>query len=711
VASVVVLYIEDGVVGPHLELLRRVCNPRSKSKPHVTVRYFDKLGIPDEYLSVETKTIDLVEPGSFGLTSRKPGVPRVVYFKCESDDLLPLEHKPHFPASEFHITVYDGKSLVFAKKLLAVLNSYSWGLRIPLPQGTRLTKIQLKSRRGSKKGTDSPREPRLDLERLYFEIFATPLDIERLQHINNAHRLELVRRICDSLQEAVNAYEKVEYEQSEHDLAQEKWAEQGHPDIHLTPPELASAIAEYAVSQMPAETFEIHFGDPAVGNGAFYSGLLKAAQKRDLHIASAVGIDINPEQVVTAQKRWGRRGMLAMQGDYLHMERLPRRNLVLANPPFLRHQAIEPHYKHELRDRASSIMGMRINARSGLHVYFLLLSHEWLDANAISAWLLPAEFMQTAYGEAVRHYLTHRVKLLRIHVFGHSDPQFENAKVLPAVVVFKNAPADNAAAILSMGGTLRVPQREELALLDDLRSAKKWSIPFRRASPAATGEIRIGDLFEVKRGIATGANKYFIMDRRAASEAGLPRRVLKPIMPKAMKLLDDVVESDGDGYPRIAPQLCVLDCNLSRAQIKAQYPRLLKYLNSAKSLGVLDRTLVRERQPWYRQERREPAPFLFTYMGRGTTKSPPLRFIWNKSEAIATNTYLMLYPRAALARTLKETPNAFRELFDVLKETASEAIHHSARMHAEGLHKVEPGELRDVRLARIPDWLKAHDPR
>ena len=64
--TVSVLYVNDKVVGPHLDLLRRVCEPASLSRPHVTVRYFDRLPITAEHLNTSVDHIDIIEPGAFG---------------------------------------------------------------------------------------------------------------------------------------------------------------------------------------------------------------------------------------------------------------------------------------------------------------------------------------------------------------------------------------------------------------------------------------------------------------------------------------------------------------------------------------------------------------------------------------------------------------------------------------------------------------------
>ena len=698
--TVSVLYIDDKVVGPHLELLRNVCEPFSKSRPHVTVRYFEKLAIPENHLDVPVTHIDLMEAGSFGLDSDK-SAQRTVYIRCESDELLLLEHKPHFPASEFHITIYDGKSDSFAKALLRTLKEFDWHFRVPLSPTSTLSRIDIKSRRS--KGVDAAREYTSQQKALFRAATKKELSWAFVINLNDKNRIDLAKAICKHLHQKTSAYQKVKPRKKDQGFRTKHVLKDDQPLVHLTPPELARDIAEYAVGLLPGND-KIHFGDPAVGTGTFYSGLLQVVPREK--IASAIGVDISREQVEAATWRWKKKGMKVMVGDYLHMERLPRRNLILANPPYLRHQAIPAKYKQDLRERASVTMRLRISARSGLYVYFMLLSHPWMKPNAIGAWLVPAEFMKTDYGIAVREYLATKVQLIRIHQFGPDSPQFENVKVMPSVVFFRNAqPSSEHVAHLSYGGTVTHPESNDFVTISDLRDQRKWHIPWQAKGSALSPSIRLADLFIIRRGIATGANEFFVLDRTEASKLGLPKSALRPLLPKARNLKNDIIERKTDGYPRLHPQLCLLDCSLSEDEIERRHPRLFQYLNKIRASGVLTRTLLKERHPWYRQERRQPAPFLCTYMGRGNANGGPIRFIWNKSDAVVTNTYLMLYPRPPLNKLLKERPELTAKLFEILRDTSQTTLSENWRMHAGGLCKIEPGDLSNVHLSAYPPWL------
>jgi len=696
--KVSLLPIDDSVVGPHLQLLRQICEPSSVSRPHVTVRYFERLQVPEEYRRIRVAYIDLIGPGMFkpssgssaGTTNRSS---QTVFIRCKSDDLTPLEHKPHFPESDFHITIYDGKSRIFARRLLGELQKFKWCFRVPLSKQA-LTFKELRAATRSRTSVNFAYD--VEVEKLFMTLTSSPLSRPRLVGLRNADRLKLVRLVLRSLFQSTVEFEPV----SLNVKASLRRSEANSnvpdlPEVHLTPPELAQEIAEYAVGLIRRDQ-KIEFGDPAVGTGAFYAALLRLVPRERLE--SAIGVDINSEQVEAARWRWSDKGMVVLKGDYLHMDKLPRRSLILANPPYLRHQRIPADYKSRLLELASVRTDIRLNARAGLYVYFLLLSHDWMCDDAVAAWLIPSEFMRSVYGADLRRYLSEKVELIRIHEYRSDVPQFENADVSPAVVVFRNRkPTLDHDVLLTEGGRLRTPNAQQRVSVDALRRSGTWTIPLEDKS-AETERLRVGHLFKVRRGIATGANSFFVMTRARAKELGIPKSAIKPLLPKVRTLKSDVVEANSDGYPKVTPQLCVIDCDLPQDKLRRQYPALSKYLAKAKGLGILKRRLLRDRTPWYKQEQRDVPPYLCTYMGRGSNGKLPLRFIWNKSQAIATNTYLLLYPHPSLAKVMKR-PGMAARLYSILQEAATKEMHKHARRHAGGLLKIEPRELLNVPLA------------
>ena len=128
--------------------------------------------------------------------------------------------------------------------------------------------------------------------------------------------------------------------------------------------------------------------------------------------------------------------------------------------------------------------------------------------------LIPTEFMYVNYGALLREYLLTRVTLVQVHLFDPSEVQFDDALVSSAIIIYrKSAPADSHRVQFSFGGTLEVPGRVEHIPSANLRSRPKWPGHNRPLAPhSQSSETALGDLFAVKRGVATGANGFFIVD-------------------------------------------------------------------------------------------------------------------------------------------------------------------------------------------------------
>lgn len=464
-----------------------------------------------------------------------------------------------------------------------------------------------------------------------------------------------------------------------------------------TPTLLARDVLSYGLSLLPSED-EIRFLDPAIGTGSFYSALRSTAQTQS--VTWARGFELDPHYGLPAKELWRDSLLEITLGDFTRqpppLQDTERANLLICNPPYVRHHHLEGSEKLRLQEAAQSAAHVKLSGLAGLYCYFMALSHRWMSEDCIAGWLVPSEFMDVNYGKALKAYLLREVTLLHVHRFDPNNVQFDDALVSSAIVWFKKRrpPVDHEVCF-SYGGTMQKPAIVKSVSACDLELTAKWTrFPQQNAEAAHLG-YRLGDLFAIKRGLATGNNSFFILDEARARDLNIPPQFLRPILPSSRYVKDDEIKADSEGVPLLDKRLFLLDCNLPEDEVQHRHPALWAYLQTGLE-DVASRYICQSRRHWYAQERRTAAPIVCTYIGRSDHDGKPFRFLLNNSKAIATNVYLMLYPLPVLAAKLQRNPDALRPLWQTLNRISKETLLGNGRVYGGGMHKLEPKELANV---------------
>jgi len=201
-----------------------------------------------------------------------------------------------------------------------------------------------------------------------------------------------------------------------------------------TPSKLAIQILRHAKKLLNG-TPKVKFLDPAIGSGSFYSALLETFEAK--RISEARGYEIDHAFANAATELWGDSGLQVIPKDFTLEEPRPEYNLIISNPPYVRHHHLTASCKTRLKNIVAQELGLEVSGLTGLYCYFLLLCHQWMTDDGVAGWLIPSEFMDVNYGSQIKKYLLEHVELLQIHRFNPAEIQFDDALVSSAVVWFR----------------------------------------------------------------------------------------------------------------------------------------------------------------------------------------------------------------------------------------------------------------------------------
>ena len=233
-------------------------------------------------------------------------------------------------------------------------------------------------------------------------------------------------------------------------------AERNRLGQFATPGPLAVEIAHFAFELWKGRDDQVDFLDPAIGTGSFYSAVRQVFPAGS--VRAATGIEIDSAFAETARALWRSDGLNVVEGDFTKQTARERFNLILTNPPYIRHHHLDLQDKRRLKNLVAERLRLDVSGLAGFYCHYLLLCDDWMKEGGLAFWLIPSEFMDVNYGKVLKEYLTERVKLLRIHRFTPADVQFGDALVTSAVVIFeKAAPSSGADVVMTLGGSLSEP--------------------------------------------------------------------------------------------------------------------------------------------------------------------------------------------------------------------------------------------------------------
>jgi len=376
-------------------------------------------------------------------------------------------------------------------------------------------------------------------------------------------------------------------------------------------------------------------------------------------------------------------------------------DVIMCNPPYTRHHHLPEAYKSAWATVMKQEYGVRLSRFSSLFAYFLVQASRMLSPTGRMAFITPAAVFEASYSRQVKIFIRQQLRLRAIISFDASFPVFEGVDTAACITLVEgpDAPASDRAIhvqirkwpgvepvleTIEQGGVVINDwgSSQEIAL-SALEPRRKWTV-IGRANDRFDNEhfVPLSTLARVVRGIATGANDFFVLSDDEVVKWGLEQANLRPVLTKTREAPGYIfTKTDFDqlGHEGKKRWLLYLTGPVTPGTAEA------RYVQHGEAHGLHKRSLVKTRSLWYVMEQREPAPIYFTYLSRKRT-----RFIHNQAGVLALNVFLCIYPMLAIS----QDETMLKALLAVLNSlVAKDSLRHIGRTYGGNTIKVEPREM------------------
>ena len=450
----------------------------------------------------------------------------------------------------------------------------------------------------------------------------------------------------------------------------------------LTPGSITAPMVEWVLDRRATRVI-----DAGCGSGRF---TLEIVRRSD---AEVIAVDTDPLATLLTRAglaALGRdRRASVLNADYLRLALPPHDGITafIGNPPYVRHHDLPAGVK-SWGQAAASDAGVPLSGLAGLHAYFFLATALHGRRGDVGCLVTSAEWLDVNYGAVVRELLLDGLGGHSVQIVDPAALPFEDATTTAAVTCFEIGlrpqrlamrMVDSAASLASLG-TGRAVSR------DRLERADRWSPLIRKAPIVPDGHIELGEICRVHRGQVTGSNATWVVP--VDDRPPVPERYLLPAVTRARELLEA-----GERLESTAALRRIIDLPADLGELDPEERRRVEaLLESARTAGVADGYVARNRRAWWSVGLREPAPILATYMAR----RPPA-FVRNLAGAHHINIAHGIYPRETLP------DRALDRLTAALRDAARPEL---GRTYAGGLVKFEPREMERIPVPTLERLLE-----
>jgi len=370
---------------------------------------------------------------------------------------------------------------------------------------------------------------------------------------------------------------------------------------YYTPIEISNFMVRYIFKKIKDKNISVL--EPSVGDGIFVESLIVNGISKFKEKKITI-LDINQEELLKAKNKLDKFNKfdkkIILHNDFLRFQKEINKkySLIIGNPPYIKKKLLseETIALCEEIHKNAKLSSKKIN---NIWTSFIAAGIKLLKSNGILAFVLPADILQVKYAEEIRKLLEDSFKRIEIFTLKISDfPEIEQQTII--LIAYKKAQKkgtffykikdikkDKVTEISSNG--LMISQTkwthynlsyDEISLLNKIR----LNIP------------KLSDFVDVRAGIVTGANKFFIQKEEMVNDFELNNFVL-PIIQKSNYINKkiDFEKKDFDKLNREEKSVFLLSLKDDSLLNKKN----LEYLNFGIKQNINKRYKCSLRNKWY----------------------------------------------------------------------------------------------------------------
>lgn len=352
--------------------------------------------------------------------------------------------------------------------------------------------------------------------------------------------------------------------------------------------------------------------DPSFGGCSFLAAAYAHASARG-ETASVWGVDLDPDAFEHASRLLpSGPNVQLVEADFFTVDTSQlggRFDSIVGNPPYLRHHHLNGS-QIDLARTASARAGVQLPRTADAWAYFVAHSMSLLSEGASMAFVLPGAVLYADYAKVLLQEVSERfgtVSLVRIRerLF---DGTREQSVVLAASDYgspgssVQRLQVDQACELPAA-----LPAKNSQELSPHVPTAKRLRSLPRVASDAmakvadAAGSVKLGEVFTVRIGAVTGANKLFLRTAQEAEKLGRDRLAARQVVSRAGDLAGPILDAgDVTKLERAGRRTRLLVFDSLEG-----LPDLAAEIKTAEADGVHERSHCRRRNPWFALD--EPA--------------------------------------------------------------------------------------------------------